>query len=148
MSSRVPFHSLAHAAQGIDYKPSEKASTLRKLKFFFVAWLLLFGLYALGWMAWTDDRAPAILFLAWSAFGIPLYAFSQDLLDTRPDAPRWLLLAPLLIWMQAVMRSVSAINGQEPSALGLTVTLAPPVVSLVVLAIFGKKWQRSAAGSA
>ena len=67
---------------------------MRRLKLFFGAWLLRLSLYGITWVGWSDDRAPAALFLAWSALGIPLYILSRDLVDPRP-APRWL---PVLLW--------------------------------------------------
>lgn len=113
----------------------------RRLKFLFVAWAALLGLYALGWIAWQDDRAPAILFLAWSAVGIPLYAFSHDLLDGRPRSPRWIVLVALVMWMDAVIGAIAAVDDREFSHLALIVTIGPALISLIALIQLGKKWR-------
>ncbi len=114
---------------------------MRTLKFQFMAWATLLGLYAFGWIAWQDDRATATLFLAWSAVGIPLYAFSPDLRSGQQPSPRWLLLVILIMWMDAVTRAVSAFNGQEFSHLGLTITIGPALISLVAIVQLGQRWR-------
>ena len=96
-------------------------------------------------LLWHDERAPAILFLAFTAICVPLFAFSYDLFaGAESSGPQWLLIIPLLLWVQLAMVLVKALEGdrQLTTAMLIGARLAPPLIAMAMLALLGRMFRR------